>query len=83
MPTATKPLGPAFVAVAQGPGEAVFSFNDSYGSFSIHTAADPAGIVAWHKQPPETPFTLTLAFGEYLHLRGRGTASVSAATIVG
>lgn len=82
MPTAKKALGPNFAPVAQGPGEVVFSFDSDYGSFTKHTSDDPAAIVAWHKQPPETPFTTTLATGEYLHLRGRGTASVSAATIV-
>ena len=60
----------------------VFSFDTEYGSFTVHGSSDPAAIVAWHKQPPETPFSLTLATGEFLHLRGRGTASVTAENLV-
>lgn len=82
MPTAKKSVSAAFAPVAEGPGDVVFSFDDDYGSFTVHTSSNPAAIVGSHKQPPETPFTLTLASGEYLHLRGRGTATVTAETIV-
>lgn len=80
MPTQVKSVGPNWVPVAQGPGEAVFSFDDEYGRFTVHGSADPAGIVSGHKQPPQTPYTITLATGDVLHLVGRGTATVTAAT---
>lgn len=82
MPTQRKTIGANWTPVAQGPGEVVFSFDDEYGRFTTHGSADPAAIVSGHKQPSETPFTITLATGEFLHLRGRGTATVSAATLI-
>lgn len=82
MATAKKTVTSSWAAVAQGPGSVVFSFLDEYGSFTIHGASDPSGITSGHKQPPETPFTVTLLTGEFLHLRGRGSASVSAANPV-
>lgn len=82
MATATKSVSSAWVAVAQGAGDVVFSFDDAPGEFTVHSASDPAAIVAGHKQPKETPFSMTLQAGEYLHLRGRGTATVTAGTLV-
>ena len=82
MPTAQKSVSAVFTPVAEGPGEVVFSFDSEYGHFTVHGSSDPAGIVAWHKQPPETPFSINLASGDFLHLRGRGTAAVTAETLV-
>lgn len=82
MPTQIKSIGALFAPVAQGPGEVVFSFNDDFGRFSIHGSTDPAGIVASHKQPTEVPYTVNLAAGDVLHLRGRGTATVSGTTLL-
>jgi len=82
MPTAIKSISAAWTPVAQGPGEVVFSLNEGYGQFTVHNSTNPAGITTGHKQPPETPFTLTLETGDVLHLRGRGTASVSATTLI-
>jgi len=82
MPTAIKSISAAWTPVAQGPGEVVFSFNDDYGRFTLHSSSDPAAIAGGHKQPPDTPFKLTLASGDFLHLRGRGVATVSATTLI-
>lgn len=82
MATSQKNLGADWAPVAQGPSDVVFSFDDEYGRFTVHDSASPAGIVSGHKQPPETPFKLTLATGQFLHLRGRGTATVSGETLI-
>jgi hypothetical protein len=83
MPTAHKAISSIWTAVAQGPGEVIFSLDEDYGRFAIHTSTDPSGITtSGHKQPPEVPFVLTLESGEVLHLRGRGSATVSAKTLV-
>lgn len=77
MATQQKNVGAAYIAVAQGPGTVVFSFDTEYGHFTVHGSSDPAGIVSGHKQPPEVPFNIELATGDYLHLRGRGKATVT------
>jgi len=82
MPTAHKAISSAFVAVAEGPGQVIFSFNDDVGRFAVHNSTSPTGIPGGHRVLADTPYKLDLVTGEVLHLAGRGIATVSAATLV-
>lgn len=82
MPTALDPLSAAWAPVASGPSTAYVTFQDDNGFFTVHSSVDPAAIVTGHPYPKGVTFEVALATGEHLHLRGRGTATVSAATLV-
>lgn len=79
MPTQSIALSSAWTFVADGPAEVVFSFEDETGWFAVHTSSNPAGIANGHKHVANVPFTIKLGPGDFLHLRGRGTANVSEA----
>ena len=82
MPAAVKALGPDWVAVASGAGNVTFQSNDHPSEWYIHTASSGAPAIGGNKADREKPVSLSLAAGEYLHLRGRGPALVIADTLV-
>jgi hypothetical protein len=73
-----KTLSASFVPAATGPGLAIFQFSDHPGEWSIHSSVDPAAITVGLKAESGKPESITLLTGQYLHLRGRGEASVIA-----
>ena len=75
-------LSSAFVPVATGVGSATFEFDEHPGEWAVISSVSPAGIVGGMKAEREKPVSLSLAAGEYLHLRGRGIAYVIADTLV-
>lgn len=75
-------LSSAFVPVAVGPGEVIFQFDSEPGEFAKISSVDPSGIVGGNKRGREDPVSIQLLTGEYLHLRGRGAAYVTAPTLV-
>ncbi|WP_444668339.1 hypothetical protein [Cereibacter changlensis] len=64
-----RTLGPAFLPVASGPGNATFSFLDYPGQWAVHTSADPAGITTSFTKGQDTPEPMLLAAGEFLRKR--------------
>ena len=75
-------LSQAWLPVAVGAGNASFAFLDHPGEWTIHDSASPAGIVGGFQTERDKTRSLTLASGEYLHLRGRQNARVVADTLV-
>lgn len=82
MATAIKSVGPNWTAVAVGPGNATFQMSDEPGEWTIHSASSGAPAVQGIKAEREKAVSMALASGEYLHLRGRGSAVVTADTLV-
>lgn len=77
MATQSISLTSAFQSVAEGPGVAIVSFNEQRGDLTVHTSSNNSGITAWHSKKSGEPFPVHLAEGDFLHLRGRGDASVT------
>ena len=83
MPSILKALGPSGAAVAAGQdAQAIVSFNDDDGFFAKHTTTTSSEIVAWHRKQRGSAFAVQLATGEYLHVRGRGSASITATNVI-
>lgn len=82
MPAAIKTATSSWVAVASGAGTATLQFNDSPGEWYIHTASSGAPAIGGNKAEREKPVDVALATGEYLHIRGRGEALITATTVV-
>lgn len=75
-------ISATWTAVAYGPGNATFETDDHPGEWSVISSASPAGIVGGQKAEREKSVSLALVAGEYLFLRGRGTAHVIADALV-
>ena len=73
---ALKTLSAAALAVASGPGDVEVTFLDHDGFNVRHTALDGSALVNWTPWPKGVPVLLTLATGQWLHIRGRQTAFV-------
>lgn len=82
MPAAVKSLTSTWTAVASGAGTATVQFYDGPGEWYIHTASTGAPAIGGNKVEREKRADITLAAGEFLHLRGRGEALVTATTVV-
>lgn len=82
MPAQTKTLSESWQAVASGAGNVTFQTNDDPGEWYIHTASTGAPAIGGNKAERQKPVSLSLAAGEYLHLRGRGAALIIADTLV-
>lgn len=80
--TVTRTATAAFVAVAQGPGTAYITFEDEKGFWALKDASDPTGITGSHPAHKGYCQAITLETGEYLHVRGRGNVTVTAATVI-
>ena len=80
--TVTKTATGSFVAVAQGPGVAYITFEDEKGFWALKDASDPTGITGSHPARKGYCQAITLETGEYLHIRGRGSVIVTAATVI-
>lgn len=73
---ALKTLSAAALAVASGPGDVEVTFQDHDGFYIRHSSSDGSALTDWMPWKNRVPVLLTLDTGQYLHLRGRGTASV-------
>lgn len=82
MPTNTYSLSPGFVAVASGAGQVVLTFLDNNGEFTLHTSAGVPTTVIGHKAFAGGSIAFTMAASDFLHVRGRGTALVTAPTLI-
>lgn len=82
MPAAIKTATSSWVAVASGVGTATLQFNDNPGEWYIHTASSGAPGIGGLKAEREKRVDVTLAAGEFLHIRGRGDVLVRATTVI-
>lgn len=83
MTTSTKTAGSSWAPAAQGPGTAYITMQEQTGWWIIHTAADASALpLDGHRALKEYPQAITLATGEYLQVRGRGTYLITAATVL-
>jgi hypothetical protein len=69
-------------AVASGAGEAFVTFNDAQGFWCLHTSSDGSALTDWHPWPKGLTLQVSMSAGDFLILRGRGTAVVTAGTTI-
>lgn len=83
MTTSTKSASAAWSAAAQGPGTAYITMQDHTGYWIIHTTNDASALALdGHPAGRGWPQAITLETGEFLHVRGRGSYLVTAATVL-
>jgi hypothetical protein len=75
-------LSAAWLPVATGAGNATFEFEDHPGEWTVLSSISPAEIVGGVRAESGKREAVTLAAGQYLHLRGRGVAYLIADTLV-
>lgn len=82
MPTQTKVMTGAFVAVAQGPGTYYVQFQDDKGEFLIHGSATPSTGRGLTLLPGQLQAVVLAASTDFLQCRGRGDVQVAGTTLL-
>lgn len=69
-------LSSNWVLAASGAVKATFQFEDHPGEWTVTNSSEPDGIVGGIGVGAGVSATITLSVGDYLHLRGRGGATL-------
>ncbi|WP_417261692.1 hypothetical protein [Celeribacter sp.] len=69
-------LSSTFQAFASDAGDVAFEMRDDHGEWAITQVNDPASVTDVFKSDKGKQTSMTLVYGEFLMLRGRGEVSI-------